>query len=156
SSPIKEQLVAALDDWAFLSFSIPQRDTAEQLLALARQVAPDPVWGDRLRQRKVLRDPEALKKLMAGTPPAGVSPPLYALVGWSLIPDANDALRESWLRRGQAEHPADFWLNFFLAGTLEETSPVEASGFYRAAIVARPGTSQAHNNLGKTLFDRKM
>jgi serine/threonine protein kinase/tetratricopeptide (TPR) repeat protein len=155
ASPIKEQLVAALDDWAFLSFLIPQRDTAEQLLALARQVAPDPVWGDRLRQLKVWRDREALDKLMAETPPAGLSPQLYALVGWSLIPNANHALRESWLRRGQAEHPADFWLNVLLAGTLEKTSTVEATGFYRAAIAARPGTSLAHNNLGKTFWDQK-
>jgi tetratricopeptide (TPR) repeat protein/serine/threonine protein kinase len=155
ASPIKEQLVAALDDWAFLSFLIPQRDTAERLLALARQVAPDPVWGDRLRQLKVWRDQEALDKLMAETPPAGLSSQLYALVGWSLIPKANHSLRESWLRRGQAEHPADFWLNCFLAGTLEKTGTVEATGFYRAAIAARPGASLAHNNLGKTLWDQK-
>jgi tetratricopeptide (TPR) repeat protein len=155
ASSIKEQLVAALDDWALHSFSIRQRDTAERLLALARQVAPDPVWGDRLRQLKVWRDQETLDKLMAETPPAGLSPHLYALVGWSLIPKANHALRESWLRRGQAEHPADFWLNCFLAGTLEKTGTVEATGFYRAAIAARPGASLAHNNLGKTLFDQK-
>src|SRR5262249_53574126 len=83
------------------------------------------------------------------------SPQLYNLVGWSMIPETHERQRESWLRRGQAEHPADFWLNFHLAGALEETSPVEASGFLRAALAARPGTSVVYNNLGKMLFDQK-
>jgi serine/threonine protein kinase len=125
SSRIKEQLVAALDDWAVVAFSIRQRGTAEQLLALARQVAPDPVWGDRLRQPKVWREPAALAKLVAEVPAAGLSLQLYGLVGW-LLGQANRPLQESWLRRAQAEHPADCWLNFDLADALVKTCPVEA------------------------------
>ena len=45
SSPIKEQLVAALDDWALVAFWLRNEPLAEQLLAVARQAAPDPAWG---------------------------------------------------------------------------------------------------------------
>ena len=81
SSPIKEQLVAALDDWAWVAFVLRNNDLAEQLLAVARQAAPDPAWGDRLRQLKVWRDQEALGKLVEEAPAAGLSPQLLDLVG---------------------------------------------------------------------------
>ena len=68
SSPIKDQLVAALDDWAWVAFRLRKQELVEQLLAVARQVAPDPAWGDRLRQLKVWRDREALGKLVAEAP----------------------------------------------------------------------------------------
>ena len=84
SSPIKDQLVAALDDWAWIAFYLRNRDLAEQLLAVARQAAPDPAWGDRLRQLKVWRDQEALGKLVAEAPAAGLSPQLLGLVGYLL------------------------------------------------------------------------
>src|SRR5262249_31612787 len=98
SSPIKDQLVAALDDWAWVAFLLHKEELAEQLLAVARQAAPDPAWGDRLRQLKVWRDQEALGKLVAEAPAAGLSPQLLDLVG-SLLPDAD--VKESWLRRAQ-------------------------------------------------------
>ena len=112
SSPIKEQLVAALDDWAVMAYCASERTLAEQLLAVARQAAPDPAWGDRLRQLKVWRDQEALGKLVAEAPVAGLSPQLLALVGTCFATDS--PFGESWLRRAQAQHPADFWLNFEL------------------------------------------
>jgi tetratricopeptide (TPR) repeat protein len=149
SSPIKDQLVAALDDWALVASSLGKSDLAEQLLARARQAAPDPAWGDRLRQRKVWSDQEALRKLVAKAPAAGLSPQLLALVG-VLLGGVDSPLTESWLRQAQAEHPADFWLNFGLANALK-TNPVEAAGFYRVALAVRPGNSAAYNNLGLAL-----
>src|SRR5258705_12919702 len=70
SSPINEQLVAALDDWALVAFGLRNEPLAEHLLAVARQAAPDPAWADRLRQPKVWRDQEALAKLVAQAPTA--------------------------------------------------------------------------------------
>ncbi len=155
SSPINEQLVAALDDWAYVEFlGLRNQPLAERLLALGRQAAPDPAWGDRLRQRKVWRDQQALGKLVAEAPVAGLSPQLLVLVG-SLLRDVDSPLKESWLRQAQAEHPADFWLNFHLAWAIQNTNPVEAAGFYRVALAVRPASSAAYNNLGNALSQQK-
>src|SRR5262249_39482235 len=154
SSPIRDQLVAALDDWATIALVFGKEDLAEQLLALARQAAPDPAWGDRLRQRKNWGDKEALGKLVAEVPAAKLSPQLLDLVA-DLLENVDSPLQESWLRRAQAEHPADFRLNFHLALALHKTNPVEAAGFYRAALAVRPGNYAAYNNLGTVLADQK-
>jgi eukaryotic-like serine/threonine-protein kinase len=149
SSPIKDQLVAALDDWAWVAFLFRNPELVEQLLAVSRQLAPDPAWGDRLRQPKAWRDRETLCKLVAEAPTAGLSPQLLDLVG-SLLRDER-SLKESWLRRAQALHPADFWLSFSLAMALQETNPIEAAGFLRVALAVRPGNSAVYNNLGINL-----
>jgi serine/threonine protein kinase/tetratricopeptide (TPR) repeat protein len=150
SSPIKDQLVAALDHWAVIAFYLPQTGSAEQILAPARQAAPDPVWGDQLRQLKVWRDPDALVKLVAQAPADGLSPQLLHLVGW-LLHNVDRTLMESWLRQAQADHPADFWLNFSLATALHDTNPGEAAGFYRVALAVRPGSIVAYEGLGWVL-----
>jgi len=98
SSPIKDQLVAALDHWAVIA---PKGVSAEQLIALAREAAPDPAWGDRLRQPKVWPDQEALVKLVAQAPADGLSPQLLHLVGL-LLRNVDSPLKESWLRQAQA------------------------------------------------------
>jgi tetratricopeptide (TPR) repeat protein len=154
ASPIKEQLVAALDNWACLAFVLRQHDRAEQLMGLARSTAPDPAWGDRLRQSRVWRDPPELGKLAAQAPAVGLSPQLLDLVGF-LLERAKSPRTETWLRQAQAEHPADFWLNFDLAVALGKTSPAEAAGFFRVAIAVRPATSAAYNNLGVVLAAQK-
>jgi superkiller protein 3 len=90
---------------------------------------------------------------VAQAPAAGLSPQLLASVG-SLLRDDTRLEEASWLRQAQAQHPADFWLNFDLGGALHE-SPVEAAGFYRVALAVRPGNSVVYNNLGNTLFWQK-
>jgi len=153
SSPINEQLVAALDDWAFVAVGVGNKPLAEDLLAVARQAAPDPGWGDRLRQLEVWRDQEAIGKLVAETPADRLSPQMLALVGYVLLVN-NSPLQESWLRRAQVQYPADFWLNFALAHALQKTQPLEAAGFYRVALAIRPASSAVYNNLGVALRDQ--
>jgi tetratricopeptide (TPR) repeat protein/tRNA A-37 threonylcarbamoyl transferase component Bud32 len=152
SSPINEQLVAALDDWARWAFGLGNEPLAEQLLAVARQAAPDPAWADRVRQLKSWRDQEALGKLVEEAPVSRLSPQMLMVVG-SLLPDRS--LRESWRRRAQAQYPADFWLNYELAHALEKTQPLEASGFYRVALAVRPQSSVVYNALGNALYNQK-
>ena len=151
-SPIKDQLVAGLDDWAWVAFTLRDAKLAEQLLAVARHLSPDPAWGDRLRRLGVWRDREALGKLVAEAPLDGLSPQLRDLVG-SLL-GGNKPLAESWLRRAQAEYPADFWLNFRLGLVIEENRPVEAVGFSRVALAIRPGNSGVYIHLGIGLADQ--
>jgi eukaryotic-like serine/threonine-protein kinase len=151
ASPIKEQLVATVDDWALLAFRQP--DLARQLLRVSRHAAPDAAWGDRLRQLKVWRDQEALGRLAAEAPARGLSPQLLNLVGYLLRKD--EPLRVRWLRRAQTQHPADFWLAFDLASALLVAKKYgEAEGLYRVALAIRPTSTAAWTNLGNALRDQ--
>src|SRR5262249_49102285 len=118
---IKEQLVAALDDWAACAWAVGRPDLTSRLLALARQRGPDP--GRRwVRDVKLWQDGPALAKLAtgrqpdagsdqkvlaeadhAGTGPGGrLSPHQYYLVSVLLSNNGIDA--ETWLRQGQAAY----------------------------------------------------
>jgi tetratricopeptide (TPR) repeat protein len=153
SMPIKEQMVAALDDWAYVAWVLEDTKLAEKLMAVARAVAPDPEWGDRLRQPRSWRNPQVLINLAEKAPAKGVSPQLLNLLG-TLLPRKNP-IKLTWLRKAQARFPADFWLNFDLALALRGTDLVEATGFYRVALALRPRSSAAWNNLGTSLLDLK-
>jgi tetratricopeptide (TPR) repeat protein len=160
-SPIREQLVAALDDWCLSAWLAGRQDLAGRLLALARQSDPDPV-RDPVRDVKLWQDRSSLAKLAAllevdrGEQQRGarLSPQMYNLVGFLLF--RCDAEWEPWLRAGQAAYPADFWLNLQL-GTLlwEKKRPAEAVGFLRVAVAVRPHSCAARTNLGNALFDVK-
>src|SRR5262249_3647454 len=63
-SPVKEQLVAALDDWASVAWARGQKDLHQRLLHVARQAAPDP-WNDQIRNVANWSKPEAFKELTA-------------------------------------------------------------------------------------------
>jgi serine/threonine protein kinase/Flp pilus assembly protein TadD len=156
ASPIREEWVAALDDWANVVLRLDNPDLLDRLLELARRAAPDPAWGDRLRQRAVYHDQHALTELVRQAPVAELSPPLLQLVGNLLADD--HPLKEAWLRQAQARFPADFWLNFDLGNTLVKASPAspaDAAGFYHAALAVRPRSSAVYINLGHALGEQK-
>ncbi|HYT95334.1 MAG TPA: tetratricopeptide repeat protein, partial [Gemmataceae bacterium] len=152
ASPIKEQLVAALDDWAWVAEVTKRNDLLEQLLAVARRAAPDPDWGDRLRQVEVWTNREALFRLVAEAP-AGLSPRFADLIGSLHKFDTPRAV--AWLRRAQAQYPTDFWLAFGLGHALAPTEPAEATVWYRVALAIRPTNATAYSNLGNALKSQK-
>jgi serine/threonine-protein kinase len=153
ASAIREQLTASLDDWAL---STPDAALQSRLLRLARWADPDPKFRDRLRDPANWHDPAALKRLAAEADVAKLSPQLLTALGARLRRAAvRQALpvrdAERFLRAAQQCHPRDFWLNFELAVTLTRTRPAEAVGFFRAALVARPDSSEVHDRLGLAL-----
>jgi serine/threonine-protein kinase len=150
-SPIKEQLVASLDDWAFSAFSLNEDTLAEQILAVARSAAPDSGWGDRFRQIDSWRDRNKLAELERSGPPDHLSPQMDCLVA-ELLP-ATNIKTEDWLRKARSKYPGDFWLNFELANTLLKASKhEEAAGYYRIALIIRPQTSAVYLNMGIALY----
>jgi serine/threonine-protein kinase len=141
----RDALVAALDDWACCARSRARRGWA---LRVARRVDPDP-WRDRARDPAAWDDASALARLAADERAAAQSPHLLAALGARLKWLGGDA--RPLMRAAQAHHPGDFWVNFTLGSTLSKEDPVEAVGYYRAALALRPGTALVHNNLGNAL-----
>jgi tetratricopeptide (TPR) repeat protein len=156
-SAIRDQLLAALDEWAWLAHKSNHPDLCRRLLELARRADPDP-WRGQVRNPKLWTDSAAVEKLADAVQSdraalARLSPQMMQLVAF-LLPQAK---KEQWLRRAQAQYPADFWLNFELAALLEMTRvrAAEAAGFYRVALAIRPNTPGVYNNLGNALRFQK-
>jgi tetratricopeptide (TPR) repeat protein len=155
-SAIQELLVAALDDWAWISHVQANPALTIRLLEVARLADPDP-WRDRVRDLALWKNNTAMVRLVeevqANQPfLARLSPQMLDLVAM-LLPQEN---REPWLRQAQAAHPRDFWLNFHLTPTLlDNNEPQEAAGFCRVALALRPNTAAVYNNLGLALREQK-
>ncbi len=146
ASPVRLALVAALDDWALCPSEKQQQDW---VLAAARAAnTADQNWASRIYQPNVWNDPEALRRI-ADVIPADTQPlPLLLSLGERQLIHDSDV--SGFLRRVQAEYPADFWANFTLGNVLLLRSPVEARGYYRAALTARPDLAVAYCAVGDT------
>jgi serine/threonine-protein kinase len=146
NSAVKEQLVAALDDWAWIT---GKRQRRAWLLAVARQADPDP-WRDRFRDPGLWRDRAALERLARQARVEQLSPQLVRVLGLVLRSRGADAL--PLLMAAQRRLPQDFWFNFQLGIELYDAKKVsEAIGYYRAALALRPSASAVYNNLGSAL-----
>jgi serine/threonine-protein kinase len=148
-SAVRQEVVAALDDWA--SFTT-NRSRRGWLLAVARAADPDPL-RDRVRQPEMWRDGAALARLAEEARAAGLSPQLAVALGRALLRSGGDAV--ALLAGAQGRFPQDYWLNFDLAGALLDAKRWdEAIGYNRAALALRPQASAVHNNLGGVLADK--
>src|SRR5262249_55495490 len=87
-SAIREQLVAALDDWALVT-----RDAAlrARLLGLARLADPGWKWRDRFRDPQAWGDRQEMERLARAAPVAELSPPLVTLLASVLRSKGGDA-----------------------------------------------------------------
>jgi tetratricopeptide (TPR) repeat protein len=148
-SAVRQEVVAALDDWASITGNWSRR---VWLLRVARSVDRDPL-RDRLRQPELWRDGPALARLAEEARAAGLSPQLAVALGRALSRSGGDAV--ALLAAVQARFPHDFWLNFALGDELGKAKRRdEAIGYYRAALALRPHASAVHNNLGGALKDK--
>ncbi len=149
ASPVRAELVAALDAWAGIAGDGPRRTW---LLAVARAADPD-TERDHLRQPELWRDGAALAKLAKKSRVAALSPQLAAALGGQVgrknIEDEAPLLREAL-----AHYPRDFWLNLHMAFALHQTKQLEeAIGYYRVALALRPEAS-VHYSLGVALKEK--
>src|SRR5262249_13063962 len=78
-SPIKVQLLAALDDWA-----ASDRERRPWLMDCTRLADPDE-QRDRLRDHRAWKNRETLKQLAKGVKPAELPSPLVHALGTSLV-----------------------------------------------------------------------
>jgi serine/threonine-protein kinase len=152
ASAVRVALMAALDDWAVCA---TDKDRRDWLLAVARQADPDPQgWRDRIRDPASWEDPAALAELAKAVPVSAQSVPLLLALGERLGAAGGDPT--AFLKRVQKAHPADFWANLILGDALLATAPVEAGGYYRAALASRPEAAVAYTALGDALKMQKL
>jgi eukaryotic-like serine/threonine-protein kinase len=146
ASAVREEIVAALDDWASITPDLRRRAWP---LAVARRADPDPVRGH-LREPELWQDSARLTRL-AREPSAGeLSPQLATALGRVSRRSGGDAV--ALLSAAQARFPDDFWLNFELGWALYDVHQLdEALGYCRAALALRPKASPVYDGLGYIL-----
>jgi serine/threonine-protein kinase len=149
ASAVRPALVSALDDWSSCSTDKAERDW---LLEVANLVDPD-AGGWRTRVSAVWDDVRALADLARTVPVERLSVSLLLAIGERLKPVREYSV--PFLKRVQREHPANFWANMMLGDTLFQAEPVEAAGFYRAALATRPGEAIGFCAVGDALRLRK-
>jgi hypothetical protein len=132
-SAVRGALVAALDDWAA---STPDASRRVWLLEVARQADPDR-WRDRARQPALWSDRDALQALLAEEEATDQSPPLVGALCEQLWRLGGGAV--GLLRRAQARHPADFWLNFELAAVAGSTAMPQTGSVAAVGCVVLAG-----------------
>jgi serine/threonine-protein kinase len=155
ASPVRERIIAALDNWAILKRAAGQKKELAWMLEAARRADPDERRA-LLRDEAMLGNAGRLKELatrpeVADWPPASAVALATALQGVGEPEAAGVMLQEVQLR-----HPGDFWVNVKLADCLSHSRPSrpgEAVSFARAATAARPRSVMAHVNLGVALAD---
>ncbi|HEX4613002.1 MAG TPA: serine/threonine-protein kinase [Urbifossiella sp.] len=147
ASPVREQLVAGLDNWAHAALGVHDDVLVVKLLLIARSADPEPLWRDRFRHREVWSNADRLRELAGEALRISPAPPVHhlALLGQLLGGHRNT----EFLAAACRHDPGSYWLNFEMGNALSSAgrSP-EAVGYYRAALAARPESAAAYENLG--------
>jgi tetratricopeptide (TPR) repeat protein len=149
-SPIREELVTALDSWSSRSAAAEARR-----LRMVACLADANAWRRELREAILRSDTDLIHRLgeareAAELPPASLIALAAALQRAKASRKALDLLRE-----GLQRNPADFWLNCQLAEAFRTDSspePAEAVCYHRAARALRPESVVVLNNLGLALY----
>jgi eukaryotic-like serine/threonine-protein kinase len=152
-SAIREQLIAALDDWSFV---IPSAEIGrrERILVIASLADPD-AWRNQFRDGAIQQDRAALEELASRKEVEELPPSTIVLLGRKLQTAGAGAKAIEVLAAGQHRFPTDFWLNIELARMLRwHVKPPryeESVGYCRAALAIRPDSPGVWVGLGTTL-----
>jgi len=147
ASAIRDQLVAALDDWR-RSNKGADGALREWLLETAQRA--DANEGSRqLREAVKVKDVKVLRELAARPETADLAPPELVLLAEGLAQAGEGPKALAVLRETQRRHPQAFWINVYLAQYLSGKNQgpsqwEEAVGFLRAALTLRPQDAGIH------------
>jgi serine/threonine protein kinase/tetratricopeptide (TPR) repeat protein len=159
---VRDALIVALYDWGKVAEYQPTDPPAGALHALAAAADDDP-WRKRYRAAMTARDRAVLRELSIEARRLPLPPASVAMLADSLFHAGERDEGKALLRWARGQHPADFWVHFYLGTTLtlrsggshlaypREITPVEleeAIGCHRAALALRPEAAAAHYNLG--------
>jgi serine/threonine protein kinase/Flp pilus assembly protein TadD len=152
---IRLELAAALDGWAQKRRWAPHTDRKSwhDLLAVAKAADPDPS-RTALRDAVLRRDSRALSEWAASDAIRALPPVTLILLADHLAEMQGIQEATALLRRAQAQHPGDFWINHMLAQFLVNISAPpcdEAAPFFMVAVALRPDSPGARFNFGLAL-----
>lgn len=136
---IAGELAATLDAWAEIRQGMgPNNPAAAQLREVARIADPDP-WRNELRAAVEQSDEEARRtrlQTLAKTANFGELGPIsLLLLARGLWRSGDRPGAEALLRKAQARHPGDLWINVELGNMLRAEESIR---FYTAARAIRP------------------
>ncbi len=143
ASPLREELVIALDRWATVSafiFTVVRKAEATALRNIADRADANR-WRKQVRQAILRGDDALVRKLAQETKIADLHPASINFLADALIAAKAPELALAIRRKGQACYPADFWLNYDLAEMLYSAAPpqiAEAARYFIAAQALRP------------------
>jgi Flp pilus assembly protein TadD len=147
-SPVRADLLRALDDWAqTLEYTDPPG--AARVLDVARRAGPVDDIANKLRDPAVRGDPARLDKLVDVADDVAASVPATLLAAALLERRSGDP--SVLLAVAQAKHPLDFDIAFALGLWFHARDPARAVGHYRAARALRPDHPALLTNLGYLL-----
>ncbi len=148
-------VAAALDEWAWLRRTKRRLSDTEwkPLIAVARALDPDP-WRNGLRRASVSEDMDGLRHLASEAARQGLPLRTLDMLGVALGQGGDPEAAVALYRTVRHSHPADFWVNFHLAGFLmlqQRPGPAEAVRFSTAALALRPESVVAVQRLSEAL-----
>jgi tetratricopeptide (TPR) repeat protein/tRNA A-37 threonylcarbamoyl transferase component Bud32 len=148
NSPIRQYLIAALDQWAVEVKGAVRTRRLWTVLARATGQA----WRERFADTSEWNNRDKRRAAILSAPRDEMSADLID----SLATHLPKADRLAFLRDGCRCHPTSFWLNFRLGYTLGNIPPrnySEAVGAYRACLAIRPDAAAVWHNLGRDLHN---
>src|SRR5262249_14256813 len=154
TSTIAAQLVAALDDRAFVAFMLKDESLVERLLRIAGSADREPRWRDRFRAPAAWKTRDQLLQLAAGAFNTSPAPPEHQLALLGLLLRQVGARNQCSQLLGEAcrRQPRNFWVQREMGfELLLEKRWLESAGYYRAAVTLRPNNGAAHEGLGMAL-----
>jgi serine/threonine-protein kinase len=159
-SAVREAVLASMDEWIVLAES-PRFKVEEPHLEWLRAVlaAAEPEsWSKEVRDAAAEKDAArrrvALEKLAAAADVERLPARALTMLAVRLRSEGAEANAVALLRRTWVRHGGDFWVNHDLGIALATQKPADqAEGvrFLTAAVVLRPDSAGAHNNLGVAL-----
>ena len=152
ASAIREQLLAALVEWANALADPAER---KKIRMVARTADQNP-WRQQIWDAQDQQDGVRLA-VLAQSAEALDQPPGRLVVLGSILSGHDKPAAIRFLRQAQQRHPDDFWINHQLAVNLYSSEPPqleEAIGYYRAAVALHPRSPGVHNDLGAALREK--
>lgn len=139
NSPIRKDLLIALDNAAFVARVTGDRDRLDRYLAIARTADPDP-WRDRFRLATTWHDRDALLALYESARSTTSPPPTHQFVIIGALLSGLNAIDKSIdiLRDAHRLDPVDFWVNIELGNSLTRAGSPDSCQYYRAAATIQP------------------
>ncbi|HYT95604.1 MAG TPA: protein kinase, partial [Gemmataceae bacterium] len=154
---IRQELLAALEDWIRLRLRPNPKDDLDtsHLLAICRAVDPDPNRQG-FREAIARGDLEGMVRQTQLEEKGGLA--VAALINRARILARAGQYQQAaaLLRKAEHRHPANFWLHHDLGNYLTRVRPprhAEAIGFLRTARALRPTSAGAWNNLANALCE---